>query len=87
MPPEMSIQPSEIRPEWNSYYHITILNGKGLSQTRYSGYNLDQMAFREIKNAINDSIEMYETSMIEGINNLDELKEFLNACFRSYEAY
>jgi len=87
MPPEMTMQPSEIRPEWNGYFYITFSNGKGLSQTGYSGYNLDQMAFGEIKDAIHDSIEMHENSMIEGINNIDELEKFLNICYRSYEAY
>lgn len=83
-PPSLSIEESVIYPEWNTYFYIELKSGSGIESR---GWTLHNAAKGNIKEAIENSIEMYEHSMIEGFSSMSEVEEFLKIAYRMYEAY
>lgn len=83
-PPSLSLEKSVIYSEWNTYYYINFKSGSGL-ETR--GLTLHNTANGNIKEAIENSIEMYEHSMVEGLSSIIDVEEFLKIAYRTYEAY
>lgn len=79
-----SIEESEIFPEWNTYYYIDFKSGSGIESR---GWTLHNTAKGNIKEAIENSIEMYEHSMIDGFSTLADVEESLKIAYRTYEAY
>ena len=83
-PPTLDIQKSTMYPEWNTYFHITLHSGTGFE----SGcYTLHSAALGNVEAAIRDSVEMYEQSMIDGFTTIDEVEDFLETAYRSFEAH
>jgi len=84
-PPSLHIEgESEIFPEWNTYYYIEFHSGSGIDS---GGWTLHNTAKGNIKEAIENSIEMYEHSMIDGFSTLADVEEFLKIAYRTYEGY
>ncbi len=83
-PPTLDIQESTIFPEWNTYFHITLSSGRGFE---FGSYSLYSTAFGHIEAAIQDSIGMYEQSMIDGFSTVQDVEDFLEIAYRSFEAY
>jgi len=84
-PPSLHIEEeSEIYPEWNTYYYIEFHSGSGIDS---GGWTLHNAAKGIITEAIENSIEMYEHSMIDGFSSLSDVEEFLKIAYRTYEAY
>ena len=83
-PPTLEIQKSEIFPEWNTYFYITLKAGTGFE---FSGWSLHNAALGNIEAAIHDSILMYEESMIEAFLTMIDVESFLEAAYRCFEAY
>jgi hypothetical protein len=83
-PPNLSIETSEVYPEGNTYYHITLNSGDGF---QFGEWTLQNAAKGNIEAAIHDSIDMYENSMIEGFSSMEEVEDFIKIALRCYEAY
>lgn len=84
-PPSLHIEKeSEVFPDWNTYYYIEFHRGSGIDS---GGWTLHNTAKGNIKEAIENSIEMYEHSMIEGFSSLSDVEEFLKIEYQTYEAY
>ena len=82
MIPSLTIEPSEIHPEWNTYYWITLKSGAGIAGSQWT---LDQAAIGNIEETIRTSVEMYE-SMIEGFATMSDVEEFIALARRCFEA-
>lgn len=83
-PPDLNIETSTIYPEWNTYFHITLHAGNGIESGEW---NLHNVAKENIKAAIDDSLVMYERSMLDGFSTIDDVEAFLRIACRSYEAF
>jgi len=84
-PPSLHIEEdSEIFPEWNTYYYIDFKSGSGIES---GSWTLHNAAKGNISEAIQNSIEMYEHSMVEGFSSLADVEAFLEIAYRTYEAY
>ena len=73
-PPSLFIEESEIFPEWNTGYYIDFKSGSGIDS---EGWTLHNAAKGTIKEAIENNIEMYEHSMIDGFSSLSDVEELL----------
>ena len=82
-PPELTITPSPIHPEWNVYFQIKLSAGTGLET---GPWTLHEGAKTIIKQVIEDSVEMYEISMVDGLSTMQDLEDLLRAARRSYES-
>ncbi|OHD23364.1 MAG: hypothetical protein A2Y38_14135 [Spirochaetes bacterium GWB1_59_5] len=82
-PPELTIAPSLIHPEWDVYFQITLSAGTGLET---GPWTLHEGAKTIIKQVIEDSVEMYEISMVDSFSTLQDLENLLRAARRSYES-
>jgi hypothetical protein len=80
-PPELTIEPSLIHPEWDVYFHITLRAGTGLET---GPWTLHEGAKTIIKQAIEDSVEMYEIAMIDSLSTMQGLEDLLRAARQSY---
>ena len=81
--PSLVIEPSDLHPEWNGYYWITIQSGAGIGSSQWTFH---QAALGNIEETISTSVQMYEASMIEGFATMGEVEEFLTlarTCFES----
>lgn len=83
-PPSLHIEESGVFPEWNTYFIIEFNSGSGIDT---GGWTLHNVAKGAIKEAIENSIEMYENSMIEGFSSMSDVEEFLRIAYSDYEAY
>jgi len=83
MPPKLSVEKSESRPDWNIYYHITLSCGTG---TSWGPGPSEQAALRTIESVIKTAAEMYETSMVEGFSTMQDVETFLAVTRRAFEA-
>ena len=82
-PPELTIEPSPIHPEWDVYFHITLRAGTGLET---GPWTLHEGAKTIIKQAIEDSVQMYEAAMVDGLSTMQDIEGLLRAARRSYES-
>jgi hypothetical protein len=82
-PPELTIAPSPIHPEWDVYFQITLSAGTGL-QT--GPWTLHEAAKTIINQVIEDSVEMYETAMVDNFSTVQDLEDLLRVTRRSYES-
>jgi hypothetical protein len=82
-PPELTISPSLIHPEWKVYFQIKLSAGTGMET---GPWTLHERAKTIIKQAIEDSVEMYETTMVDSFSTMQDLKDLLGAARRSYES-
>ncbi len=80
--PSLTIEPSEIHPEWNIYYWIMIQSGAGIESGQWT---LDQAALGNIEETIATSIEMYE-STIDGFSTMEDVEKFINLAHKCFEA-
>ncbi len=80
--PSLTIEPSEIRPEWNTYYWITLESGSGIAGSEWT---LDQAAIGDIEETIKTSVEMYEAT-IEGFATMTDVEQFIALARRCFEA-
>lgn len=80
--PSLTIEPSEIHPEWNTYYWITIQSGAGIGSSQWT---FDQAAIGNIEETIRISIEMYE-SAIDGFTTVADVEEFIVLARNCFEA-
>lgn len=77
-PPTLDIHESDTKPEWNVYFNIDIQSGTGME---FGNYSLYTTAFELIEETIKDSVQMFESSMIEGFQSMNEVEHFLKiAC-------
>jgi hypothetical protein len=76
LPPSLEIQ--------NSKYNIKIESGSGFS---IAGCSLHNIAKNNIEAAIQDSVRMFELSMIEGFQSMEDVKKFLAIASRFFDAY
>jgi hypothetical protein len=84
-PPSLHIEEeSELFPDWNTYYYIELLNGSGIEA---DGTTVHNTAKDDIKNTIENSIEMYERSMVEGMDSLMDVEEFISISYRNFTSY
>ena len=81
--PSLTIEPSDIHPEWNIYYWITIRSGAAIGSSQWTFH---QAALGNIEETITTSVEMYEASMIEGFTTMAEVEEFLALARRCFES-
>jgi hypothetical protein len=82
-PPELTIAPSPIHPEWDVYFQVKLSAGTGLET---GPWTLHEGAKTIIKQAIEDSVEMYEISMVDAFSTVQDLEKLLRAARRSYES-
>jgi hypothetical protein len=82
-PPELTITQSLIHPEWNVYFQIKLSAGSGLET---GPWTLHEGAKTIIKQVIEDSVEMYETSMVDSFSTMQDLEDLLRAARHSYES-
>ena len=64
-------------------YYIDFKSGSGIDS---GGWTLYDTAKGNIKGAIENSIEIYEHSMIDGFSTLAVVDEVLKFAYRTYEA-
>ena len=82
MMPSLTIQPSRVRPERDTYYCITLESGAGIEGNEWT---LDQAAIGDIDETITTSVEMYE-STIEGFATMADVEEFIELARTCFEA-
>ena len=81
MIPPLTVHPSEIDPEWNTYYSITLEKGAGIEGRQWA---LDQAAIGNIEETITTSVEMYE-STIDGFETMADVEAFIALARRCFE--
>jgi hypothetical protein len=81
--PELTIEPSLIHAEWDVYFQIKLCAGTGLET---GPWTLHEGAKTIIKQAIEDSVEMYEMAMGDSFLTMQDLENLLRAARRSYES-
>ncbi len=79
---KQAIAPSPIHVEWDIYFQIKLCAGAGL-QT--GPWTLNEAAKTIIKQAIEDSVAMYEIAMVYSFSTMQHLEKFLAVARRSYE--
>ncbi|TVR65843.1 MAG: hypothetical protein EA427_17280 [Spirochaetaceae bacterium] len=82
MPPELTIEPSDLHPEWDTYYSIAFEKGSGITS---GDWTLDQGAIGNIEETIKTSVEMYECT-IEGFTTMAEVETFIGLAHRCFGA-
>lgn len=82
MMPSLTIQPSGLHPEWDSYYCLTLESGAGVTG---GPWTFDQAAIGNIEQTIRTSIAMYE-STIDGFATMAEVEEFIELARTCFEA-
>jgi hypothetical protein len=80
-PPSLHIERSIIHPEWNTYFCITFHAGDGFESGRWG---LHSPALADVAQTIENSVELYETSMVEGLKTIEEAQAFLQQASRSF---
>jgi hypothetical protein len=83
MPPSLHVEESILRPDWNVYFCITFEAGNGFWGKDFSFFN---SAFSIIEDTIGNAVEMYENSMVEGFNSIDDVDRFLYIAAKTFEA-
>jgi hypothetical protein len=81
MIPPLTIEPSEIHPEGNTYYSITLEKGAGIEGRQWT---LDQAAIGNIEETITTSVEMYE-STIDGFETMADVEASIDLARRWFE--
>ncbi len=81
--PSLTIERSELHPEWNSHFWIEIHAGSGFESGRWT---LDKVAMGDIAQMIHDSCQMYDVSMVDGLTCMEDVDRFLDIACRSYES-
>jgi hypothetical protein len=81
--PSLTIQRSLIHSEWNSYFWIEIRAGSGVES---GSWTMDKAAMGDTAQAIHDSCDMYEASMVDGLASMEDVERFLEIACRSYES-
>ena len=71
--PSLTIEPSEINPDWNAYYWITLQSGSGIVSSEWTLY---QAAIGNIEETIRASVEMYECAA-DGFTTIEDVEEFI----------
>ena len=82
MVPSLTIQPSVLRPERDSWFCIKLESGSGISG---GPWTLDQAAIGNIEQTIRTSVEMYE-STIDGFRTMADVQEFNELARLCFEA-
>ncbi len=82
MMPSLTIQPSRLHPEWDTYYCITLESGAGISG---GPWTLDQAAIGNIEQTIATSVEMYK-STIDGFATMADVEKFIELARKCFEA-
>ena len=83
VPPTLTVERAESRPDWNIHYHITLSSGTGTSWGPGHG---EQAALRTIETMIETSAEMYELSMVEGFTDMAEVEAFLAIAYEAFDS-
>ena len=82
-PPTLSMEGSGIRPDGNTHFCITLLAGNGFE---WGPWTLTNVAKDSVRTAIEEAVKMYETSMINGFQTMDDVEAFLATARKSFEA-
>mgnify|MGYP006281342941 CR=1 FL=1 len=81
MIPPLTIQPSEVDPEWTAYCSITLEKRAGIEGRQWT---LDQAAIGTIAETITTSVQMYE-SKIDGFETMADVEAFVALARRCFE--
>ena len=81
-PPSLHIERSVLHPEWGTLM-VEIHAGSGFDS---GPWGLHSEGLADIARTIKDACEMYELSMIEPFESLEEVDRFLEVAHRSFEA-
>ena len=82
MMPSLTIQPSVLHPERDTWYCIKLESGSGFSS---GPWMLDQAAIGNIEQTIRTSVAMYE-STIDGFQTMADVQEFIELARLCFEA-
>lgn len=82
MMPSLTIEPSVIHPERDTYYCIKLESAAGISG---GPWTLDQAAIGDSEQTIRTSVAMYE-STIDGFATMAEVEEFIELARECFEA-
>jgi hypothetical protein len=80
--PSLTVEPSDIYPEWNAYYWITLRSGAGIGSSQWTFH---QAALGNIEETIETSVDMYETA-IEGFATMADVEDFLTLARKCFES-
>lgn len=82
-PPSLTVQRSVLHPEVKRFFWITFQAGEGFDS---GPWEMHGEAIADIKRTIKDACEMYEASMVEGFQSLEDVDRFLEVASRSFES-
>jgi hypothetical protein len=82
VPPTLTIQPSAWRTDWNVHYCIDIHAGDGMDTGPWTLHNV---AKERLQSLIEDAAAMYEQSMVDGFETVEDVDEFLSIAERSFK--
>ncbi len=82
-PPTLMVQRHELHPEWGRFFWITMQAGAGFDS---GPWELHGEAKADIAQTIECACQMYEISMVEGFNSLEDVDHFLEVACRSFES-
>ena len=83
MPPTLSVEDSDFRPEWDIYYVITFKSGKG---TSLGSQTIIDHALTSVENVILASQQTYNMAMADRMERDDDVKRFLDVAAIGYGA-
>ena len=82
-PPSLTVQRSVLHPEVKRFFWIKFQAGEGFDS---GPWEMHGEAIADIKRTIKDACEMYEASMVEGFQSLEDVDRFLEVASRSFES-
>jgi hypothetical protein len=82
-PPSLTVERSQLYPELDRFFFIKMQTGAGFDS---GPWQLHGEAKADIAQTIECACQMYEISMVEGFNSLEDVDRFLETAYRGFES-